>query len=102
VIREPAGLGEVQPGEILVTGTTDPGWSSLFPLLGGLVTETGGMLSHGALLAREYGLPVVIGVRDATRRLESGELLEIDGAEGWIRRGRGGAPGSPGFSAERR
>jgi pyruvate,water dikinase len=97
VIREPAGLGEVQPGEILVTGTTDPGWSSLFPLLGGLVTETGGLLSHGALLAREYGLPAVTGVRDATRRLESGELLEIDGAEGWVRplERRGTSPAGP-------
>lgn len=73
-------LGAVKPGEILVANNIDPGWTSVFPLLAGLVTETGGMLSHGALLAREYGIPAVMGVPGATRRFPTGAVIAIDGA----------------------
>jgi len=86
VVRELSGLAEVRPGEVLVTPTTDPGWSSVFPLLSGLVTETGGMLSHGALLAREYGLPAVLAVPGATAVLRTGEEVEVDGSRGRVRR----------------
>jgi phosphohistidine swiveling domain-containing protein len=86
VVRDVSGLAELRPGEILVTGTADPGWTGVFPLLAGIVTETGGVLSHAAILAREYGLPAVLGVVDATRRIRTGDLLELDGGEGWVRR----------------
>jgi len=85
VVLSPADLDQVNVGDILVARNIDPGWTSVFPLLGGLVTETGGILSHGALLAREYGIPAVMGVRAATSRLEDGQLLEIDGSAGSVR-----------------
>jgi pyruvate,water dikinase len=78
-------LDQVQPGEILVAENIDPGWTSVFPLLGGLVTETGGVLSHGALLAREYGIPAVMGVRNATRRFSTGMEATVDGSTGRVK-----------------
>ena len=86
VVHSLAGLGQVQSGEILVAPNTDPGWTSVFPVLGGLITETGGMLSHGALLAREYSLPAVTGVSGATSMLVTGEQVELDGQAGTVRR----------------
>ena len=86
VVAELSGLSDVRPGEILVTGAADPGWTSAFPLLAGVVTEAGGILSHAAILAREYGLPAVLGVVDATGRICTGDLVELDGGEGWVRR----------------
>ncbi len=84
VLGRVAALGEIEPGEILVTKNIDPGWTSIFPLLGGLISETGGLLSHGALLAREYGIPAVMGVRAATSRFETGMRLAIDGTRGTV------------------
>jgi len=84
VIRDLAGLAAVEPGEILVANNIDPGWTSVFPVVAGLITETGGLLSHGALLAREYGVPAVMGVPGATARFPTGTLLEIDGARGSV------------------
>ncbi len=86
VVRELAHVQGVEPGEILVASNTDPGWTSVFPLLAGLVTETGGLLSHGALLAREYGIPAVTGVKGATSTFTTGEWIEIDGGQGTVRR----------------
>ncbi|MCX2930248.1 PEP-utilizing enzyme [Mycobacterium sp. CVI_P3] len=77
-------LGQVQAGDILVAPNIDPGWTSVFPLLAGLVIETGGMLAHGAILAREYGIPAVSGVRVAAAGLVSGTALAIDGNLGLI------------------
>lgn len=85
VVHDVVALGSVRPGEILVVSTIDPAWTSVFPLLAGLVTETGGLLSHGALLAREYGIPAVAGVKGATRRFVDGEIVAIDGAAGTVR-----------------
>ncbi len=96
VLRDVAALDQVEPGDILVAENIDPGWTSVFPLLSGLVTETGGLLSHGALLAREYGIPAVMGVRDATRRFETGGMVEIDGASGRIVELDAGEAASPG------
>lgn len=62
----------------------DPGWTSVFPLLAALVTETGGVLSHGALLAREYGIPAVMGVSGATARWHEGEQVTVDGSRGAV------------------
>lgn len=69
------------PGEILVTRGTDPGWTPVFPLVSGLVVETGGLLSHGAIIAREYGIPAVINVPGALSAIHNGQMIEVDGAE---------------------
>ena len=71
-------------GDILVTRQTDPGWAPVFFMVRGLVMERGGMLSHGAIIAREYGIPTVVGVRDATRRIRSGQTVRIDGDAGRV------------------
>jgi len=84
VLKEIRQLDQVQGGEILVAENIDPGWTSVFPLLGGLITETGGVLSHGALLAREYGIPAVMGVSDATKRFETGMRVTLDGSTGRV------------------
>ncbi len=75
----------LQPGDILVAPTTDPGWTPLFLTLGGLVTETGSTIAHGPTVAREYGIPAVICVPDATTRLTEGQVVTVDGATGLIR-----------------
>lgn len=86
VVRSPQELGRVREGEVMVAPNTDPGWTPVFPLIRGLVLETGGMLSHGAIVAREYGIPAVTGVAGACRQIQDGELLEVDGASGVVRR----------------
>lgn len=84
VIRKIEELESVEPGDILVSETIDPGWTSVFPMLGGVVTETGGILSHGALLAREYGIPAVMGVPDAMELLGEADEARINGTTGQI------------------
>ena len=78
-------IGRVQKGDILVCNATDPGWMSVFPLINGLVLETGGMLAHGACLSREYGIPAVQ-LRNAIQLIEDGALISIDGDTGQIRK----------------
>jgi pyruvate,water dikinase len=75
----------LQTGDILVTRQTDPGWGPLFFLIRGLVLERGGMLSHGAIIAREFGIPSVVGVKDATLRIPQGGTISIDGDRGFVR-----------------
>jgi pyruvate,water dikinase len=77
-------LSDVREGEILVTSNTDPGWTPVFLKLGGLVTETGGLLSHGAIVSREYRIPAVTAVRDATKILKTGQEITINGNDGVI------------------
>ena len=72
------------PGEILVAPSTDPGWTPLFMTAGALVMEMGGVVSHGAVVAREYGIPAVVGVADATTRLRDGQNVTVDGAAGTV------------------
>ena len=74
----------LRAGDVLVTRQTDPGWGPVFPLISGLVVERGGMLSHGAIIAREFGIPSVVGVRDATRRISLGSLVRVDGNRGTV------------------
>lgn len=74
----------LNPGDILVCPGTDPSWTPLFLAAGGLITEVGGMMTHGSVVAREYGIPAVVGVDRATERLQSGQIVRIDGAEGTI------------------
>ena len=83
VILEPVGA-RLEPGEILVAPSTDPGWTPLFLTAGGLVMEMGGANSHGAVVAREYGIPAIVGVPDATRRIVTGQKIALDGATGTI------------------
>jgi pyruvate,water dikinase len=83
VILEPSGAS-LEPGEILVAPSTDPGWTPLFLTAGGLVMEMGGAMSHGAVVAREYGIPAVVGVPDATRRISTGERITVDGSAGRV------------------
>jgi len=73
-------------GDVLVTRQTDPGWAPAFVAIGGLVLERGGMLSHGAILAREYGIPTVVGVAGATERIVSGSMVRVDGDRGEVHR----------------
>ncbi|MEX5271838.1 PEP/pyruvate-binding domain-containing protein [Kocuria sabuli] len=83
IVHQPS-EARLQPGDILVAPTTDPGWTPLFLTLGGLVTETGSTIAHGPTVAREYGIPAVICVPDATTRLTEGQMVTIDGATGLI------------------
>ena len=83
VVFNPTGAG-LLPGEILVCPGTDPSWTPLFLTASGLVMEVGGMMTHGAVVAREYGIPAIVGVDQATTRLQTGQLIRIDGSSGQI------------------
>lgn len=74
----------LRAGDVLVTRQTDPGWGPIFPLISGLVIERGGMLSHGAIIAREFGIPSVVGVKDATRLIRHGGSVTVDGDRGLV------------------
>lgn len=83
VVSDPRRAG-LLPGEILVCRGTDPSWTPLFLTAGGLVMEVGGLMTHGAVVAREYGIPAVVGVDRATERLQTGQLISLDGSTGRI------------------
>ncbi|HFK1765307.1 phosphoenolpyruvate synthase [Bacillus wiedmannii] len=74
----------LEEGDILVTAFTDPGWTPLFVSIKGLITEVGGLMTHGAVIAREYGLPAVVGVENATRLIKDGQRIRVHGTEGYI------------------
>ncbi|MBP1991195.1 phosphoenolpyruvate synthase [Paenibacillus eucommiae] len=74
----------LEDGDILVTSFTDPGWTPLFISIKGLVTEVGGLMTHGAVIAREYGLPAVVGVENATKLIKDGQRIRVHGTEGYI------------------
>jgi pyruvate,water dikinase len=76
----------MQPGEILVTPSTDVGWTPYFSRAAGLATEVGSVLSHGAVVAREYGLPAIAGLPGLTQRFKTGDMLRLDGNTGDLRR----------------
>jgi pyruvate,water dikinase len=75
---------ELEPGDILVTAYTDPSWSPLFVAITGLVTEVGGLMTHGAVIAREYGLPAVVGLEHATRLIRDGQRIRVHGTDGYV------------------
>jgi phosphoenolpyruvate synthase/pyruvate phosphate dikinase len=75
---------DLEPGDILVTAYTDPSWSPLFVTIAGLVTEVGGLMTHGAVIAREYGLPAVVGVEHATRLIRNGQRIRVHGTGGYV------------------
>jgi len=83
VVLDPSSA-QLEPGEILVCPGTDPAWTPLFLAAGGLVTEVGGMITHGSVVAREYGIPAVVGVHEATTRLVTGQRIRLDGAAGTV------------------
>ncbi|MBI4789885.1 MAG: phosphoenolpyruvate synthase [Chloroflexi bacterium] len=83
VVLDPRGV-RLEPGEILVCSATDPGWTPLFLAAGGLVMEVGGLVTHGAVVAREYGIPAIVGVHQATTRLQTGQRVRVDGNRGAI------------------
>ncbi|HFO0451184.1 TPA: phosphoenolpyruvate synthase [Bacillus paranthracis] len=74
----------LEEGDILVTAFTDPGWTPLFVSIKGLVTEVGGLMTHGAVIAREYGVPAVVGVENATKLIKDGQRIRVHGTEGYI------------------
>ena len=75
---------EFAPGDVLVTAFTDPSWSPVFVAVQGLVTEVGGLMTHGAVIAREYGLPAVVGVEQATRLIQDGQRIRVHGTDGYV------------------
>nr|WP_229805598.1 rifamycin-inactivating phosphotransferase [Microbispora rosea] len=75
---------DLEAGDILVTAFTDPSWTPLFVTVAGLVTEVGGLMTHGAVIAREYGLPAVVGVEQATRLIRDGQRIRVHGTDGYV------------------
>ena len=85
VTLTPADFARLRPGDIIVCASSNPSWVPVFTTAGGLVTNTGGVLSHAAVVAREFGLPAVVGTGDATTRIQDGAMVEIDGTLGTVR-----------------
>ena len=84
VLGGPQDFGQMQPGDVLVASITTPAWTSLFAMASGVVTDIGGPLSHSSIVAREYGIPAVLGTAVATRRIHSGQLIRVDGDAGTV------------------
>ncbi len=85
MILDPRQGAHLEPGEILVAPVTDAGWTPLFLQAAALVVDVGGLLSHGSVVAREYGLPAVVATGDATTRLRDGQTVTVDGARAVVR-----------------
>src|SRR6185295_11159337 len=75
---------DLEAGDILVTSFTDPSWTALFVSIKGLITEVGGLMTHGAVIAREYGLPAIVGVENATKLIHDGQRIRVHGTEGYV------------------
>ena len=86
IVRDPADFGRMKRGAILVAPATDPSWTPLFTLASGVIVEVGGVLSHASTIAREYGLPALANVKQATRRLRTGERVRLDATHGFVER----------------
>jgi len=86
VIQSADELSRVQRGDILVAPTTDPAWTPVFAHIAGLVVERGGMLSHSAVVAREYHIPAVAGIANIVAEIQDGEVIEVDGSNGLVSR----------------
>lgn len=84
IVRDPHDYAKLDPGDVLVCELTDPGWTPLFAVAGAVVIDIGGPLSHGAIVARELGIPCVIGTGDGTRRIADGAVVEVDGDTGLV------------------
>ncbi|XP_072945858.1 rifampicin phosphotransferase-like [Epargyreus clarus] len=86
VVKDLSEIGELKQGDVLITHSTDIGWSPYFPLLSGIVTELGGLISHGAVIAREYGLPCIVGAVNATQLFKTGDTVRLTGTTGTVER----------------
>ena len=75
---------DIEDGDILVTRFTDPSWTPLFVSISGLVTEVGGLMTHGAVIAREYGLPAIVGVENATKLINDKQTIRLNGTDGYV------------------
>ncbi len=84
VVRDPAAFGSLLPGEVLVAPYTNPSWTPLFTRAAAVVVDTGAAMSHAAIVAREYGVPAVMGTGDGTRRLSDGQWVRVDGSRGQV------------------
>jgi pyruvate,water dikinase len=84
VLRGPEDFDQMKPGDVLVAGTTTPAWTPLFAMASAVVTDIGGPLSHGSIVAREYGIPAVMGTGVATKRIQSGQVITVDGSTGTV------------------
>ncbi len=84
VVRSPDQIGDVRDGEILVCGSTSPAWAPIFSKIRATVTDVGGVMSHAAIVAREYGLPAVVGTGRATSEIRTGQMIRVDGTEGTV------------------
>ena len=84
VLHGPEDFGQMRPGEVLVAGTTTPAWTPLFAMAAAVVTDIGGPLSHGSIVAREYGIPAVMGTGVATKRIQNGQMITVDGSAGLV------------------
>ena len=82
--RRPADFGRLRPGDVLVASITTPAWTSLFAMASAVVTDVGGPLSHSSIVAREYGIPAVLGTNVATRRIPDGARVRVDGDAGTV------------------
>ena len=86
IVHAEADFHRIEPGDIVVCPGTRPSWSVIFPMIGGLVADAGGALSHPAIIAREYGVPAVVAVVGATDTLRDGEVVTVDGSAGTVER----------------
>ena len=84
ILHGPEDFSQMKPGDVLVAPITTPAWTPLFAMASAIVTDVGGPLSHGSIVAREYGIPAVLGTGVATRRLHNGDLIEVNGTEGKV------------------
>ena len=85
IISDPGNIEKLNKGDILVTKATNPAWTTLFLSIGGLIMETGGPISHGSVVAREYGIPAVTGIKEATSKLKDGQLVKLNGERGTVK-----------------
>jgi pyruvate,water dikinase len=85
ILKDIEEIPNIRRGEIIVVPRTDPGWTPAFSKIGGLITETGGVLSHGAVISREYGIPAVTNVQHASKILKSGQIIILNGFNGQIK-----------------
>jgi pyruvate,water dikinase len=84
VLHGPEDFGQMQPGDVLVASITTPAWTPLFAMASAVVTDIGGPLSHGSIVAREYSIPAVMGTGVATKRIRSGQKIMVDGSAGTV------------------
>ncbi len=96
IVQGEADFAKLRPGDILVCPSTRPSWSAIFSLLSGIVADVGGSLSHPAIIAREFGIPAVVAVGDATTSIKDGQLITVDGWAGTVTIHVVAAAGSPG------